>query len=262
MGKQILTAVLVMSIGTGCGNSNYSTVPRDLSSPAGLTRGGGALPTCTGASDCVAGPVVCSAEDRTALVAPTVLTDVAGGISSDGRGPYIQRIDGVRNSTVVYEAGLSMAKHRKSVRKPRGYSVNLNNPVAGGGGVPLGIVTDSSDMNIEAEWYRFGDARQSLHKLAIGETVRADQVSVSFHVNGRFHVLQMGPQGYGHCLEASTQVHGRGTSLGSIYRASATKWVIDLPQGSVGRLFDLYHTTRYAVDKGLYYTQLHYEIGN
>jgi hypothetical protein len=40
------------------------------------------------------------------------------------------------------------------------------------------------------------------------------------------------------------------------------KWVIDLPAGSVGRLFDLYNTTQYAVDKGLYYTQLHYEIGN
>jgi len=261
MGKPILTAIVVMSMSIGCSNSDYSTLPIDLSSPSRLARGSG-LPTCSGASDCVAGPVVCSAEDGTALIAPTTITDAADGVSSDGRGPYIQRIDGVRHSTVVYVAGLSMAKHRKSVKNPRRYSVNLNNPVAGGGGVPLGIITDSSDMNIEAQWYRFGDARQSLHKLAIGQTVRADQVSVSFHVNGRFHVLQMGPQAYGHCLAASTQVHGTGTSLGTIYRASATKWVIDLPPGSVGRLFDLYNTTRYAVDRGLYYTQLHYEIGS
>jgi hypothetical protein len=47
-----------------------------------------------------------------------------------------------------------------------------------------------------------------------------------------------------------------------IKRASATKWVIDLPAGSVGRLFDLYNTDQFAVDKGLYYTQLHLEMGN
>jgi hypothetical protein len=38
-------------------------------------------------------------------------------------------------------------------------------------------------------------------------------------------------------------------------------WVMDLPAGSVGRLFDLSSTTQYAVDKGLYYLRLHYEIG-
>ncbi len=89
----------------------------------------------------------------------------------------------------------------------------------------------------------------------------ADQIDVTFHVNGRFHVLQMGPQAYGHCHAAPTAVTGNATSSGTIYRASATKWVIDLPAGSVGRLFDLYNTDQYAVDKGLYYTQLHFEIG-
>jgi hypothetical protein len=72
-----------------------------------------------------------------------------------------------------------------------------------------------------------------------------------------------GPQPNGHCHNSGTTlVNGTGTSAGTIYRASATKWAIDLPAGSVGRLFDLYNTTEYASDKGLYYTQLHYEIGN
>jgi hypothetical protein len=55
-------------------------------------------------------------------------------------------------------------------------------------------------------------------------------------------------------------VFGTGTSSGTIYRASATKWVIDLP-GSVG-VSSISNTDEYAVDKGLYDTQLHYEIGN
>jgi hypothetical protein len=95
----------------------------------------------------------------------------------------------------------------------------------------------------------------------VGQTVIANQIDVGFHINGRYHVLQMGPQPYGHCHAGTTLVHGTGTSSGTIYRASATKWMIDLPAGSVGRLFDLYNTTYYAVDKGTYYTQLRYEIG-
>jgi hypothetical protein len=137
----------------------------------------------------------------------------------------------------------------------------LNDPVPGAGGVPLGTITDGSDINIETQWYRVGDTRQNLHDIPVGQTVTANQMNVTFHINGRFHILQMGPQAYGHCHSLPTAVFGTGTSSGTIYRASETKWAIDLPAGSVGRLFDLYNTDQYAVDKGLYYAQLHYEIG-
>lgn len=227
-----------------------------------MTRGGGTLPVCNGASDCAAGPVICIAEDNTAAVAPTTVADNPNGLSSDGRGPYVQGTDGVQNSIIIYVAGLSLDKASKSVKNPRKYSVNLNNPVPGRGGVALGTVTDGSDINLETQWYRVGDARQNLHDIPVGQTVTANQMNVTFHLNGRFHILQMGPQPYGHCHAAPTAVFGTGTTAGTIYRASATKWVIDLPQGSVGRLFDLYNTDQYAVDKGLYYMQVHYEIGN
>lgn len=267
MSKQVLTALLALSGSIGCGKSSvapdYPTAPRDLSLTPVFAHGGGGskLPTCSGASDCAAGPVICTGEDGTATVAPTVITDYTNGLSSDGRGPYIQGTDGVGYSVVLYVATLSFDKSSKSVKSPRKYAVNLNNPVPGGGGAPLGIVTDGSDNNIEAQWHRVGDTRQNLHDIAVGQTVTADQIDVTFHVNGRFHILQMGPQPYGHCHSAPTAVFGTGTSSGTIYRASATKWVIDLPAGSVGRLFDLYNTDQYAVDKGLYYTQLHFEIG-
>jgi hypothetical protein len=151
---------------------------------------------------------------------------------------------------------------RDSIKNPRRYSVNLNHPVPGEGGVPLGIVTAGSYTNIEIQWYRVGDARQNLHNIAIGQTVPAGMMAVTFHIEGRFHVLQAGPLAYGHCHAAPTRVYGTGTSSGTIYRASATRWVMDLPVGSAARLFDLYNTDQYAVDKGLYYTDLHFEIGN
>jgi hypothetical protein len=267
MCKQFLTAFVALSVSIGCGNADfaplYPTAPSDPSLAHGLARGpGGKLPTCSGVSDCVAGPVACTGEDDTASVGPTVMTDYSSGVSSDGRGPYVQGTDGVRYSVVLYVAVLHLDQQKKSVKNPRKYTVNLNSPVPGGGGVPLGIITNGNDVNIEIQWYTAGNARQNLHNIPIGQTVTAEQIDVSFHVNGRFHVLQMGPQAYGHCHATQTQVRGTGTSSGTIYRASATKWVIDLPAGSVGRLFDLYNTTQYAVDKGLYFTQLHYEIGS
>ena len=229
---------------------------------AGMAHGGGGgLPTCSGTSDCAAGPIVCAGEDQTASIGPTVITNSSSGLSSDGRGAYNQATDGVRYSIVIYAAVLVLDRAEESVKNPRTYTVNLNNPVPGGGGVPLGIVTAGSNAAIEVQWYTANNARQNLHGIPIGQTVAAEMMDVTFHINGHFHVLQAGPAAYGHCHAAPTRVDGTGTSSGTIYRASATKWVLDLPAGSVGRLFDLYNTDEYAVDRGLYYTDLHVEIG-
>ena len=72
---------------------------------------------------------------------------------------------------------------------------------------------------------------------------------------------QMGPLPLGNCHAEANRVHGTGTSCGTIYRAGPTRWVMDLPAGAVGRLFDLSRTTENAVDKSLYYVRLHSEIG-
>lgn len=113
--------------------------------------------------------------------------------------------------------------------------MNLNNPVPGGGAVPLGIVTIRGDNLLYTSWERVGNLARSLLNIPVGQTVPAGQINVSFHLNGRFHVLQMGPQPLGHCHQGtdSTRVHGAGTSAGTIHRASQSKWVVDLPAGSL-----------------------------
>lgn len=219
------------------------------------------LPICVGLGNCGAGPLICTGEDQTTSVGPTVITDSPSGLSSDGRGAYEQRTDGVRYSVVRAFVSVSLDTAREGVENSRHYSVNLSNPVPGGGGVPLGIVTAASNANIEVQWRRVGNTRQNLHSIPIGQTVTADMMDVTFHVQGRFHVLQAGPAPWGHCHATPTRVDGTGTTSGTIHRASATKWVIDLPAGSVGRLFDLHNTAQFAVNRGLYYTDLHFEIG-
>ena len=224
-------------------------------------QSGGSLPTCSGWSNCNPGRSVCTGANRRSYEGPTVVSDFADGVSSDGRGPYVKGTDGVQWSIVVGNAGLSLRADEDSIKKPRTFTVNLNNPVPGGGGIPLGIFTSGNDDHLYAAWKRVGNAIPSLHDLPVGDTVPAAQMNVSVHIDGRFHILQMGPLPLGNCHTDANRVNGAGTSSGTIYRESQTKWVIDLPAGSVGRLFDLHNTTEYAVDKGLYYLRLHYEIG-
>lgn len=146
---------------------------------------------------------------------------------------------------------------------PRTFSLDLSHPVAGGGGLPFGRVTVSGDNRLYTSWQRVGTLARSPLSIPVGGTVAAGQINVSFHLDGRFHILQMGPQPLGHCHErADTRVHGAGTTSGTIHRSSPSRWVVDLPPGSVGRLFDASHTVRHAVDKGLYRISLHYELAD
>lgn len=205
--------------------------------------------------------VVCRWSNETQSFGPVVLSDFSDGVSSDGRGPYIQETDGVVTSAVNIGAWLTMFSFNGDTTNQRRFTVNLNNPVPGGGGVPLGTIRAGNGTGLLAEWHRVGNATQNLHAIPLGQTVTAAQMNVVFHLNGRLHVLQMGPQPNGHChFGGRTLVHGAGTSSGTIYRASQTKWMMDLPAGSVGRLFDVSNTTEQAVDRGLYYLRLHYEI--
>ncbi len=233
-----------------------------LASAAPTGAQAGPPPACSGWSDCNPGRAVCTFESFPPYFGSTIISDASDGLSSDGRGPYVTGTDGVRYSFVVQgHLSLSFAGPAGG-GGPRTLTLNLNNPVPGSGAVPLGIVTVRGDNLLYTSWERVGNLAKSLLNIPVGQTVPAGQINVSFHLNGRFHVLQMGPQPLGHCHRGadSTRVHGAGTTSGTIHRASHSEWVVDLPAGSVGRLFDASHTVQHAVDKGLYRVRLHYEI--
>lgn len=228
---------------------------------ARLAPGGRPSPACIGASDCALDSLVCTFPDTTASLGPTVISDFSDGVSSDGRGPYVEGTDGVRGSSVAGHAGLGFIANTPSIKNPRKFIVNLNHPVPGGGGAPLGVITTDGIAALHAQWYRLGTAVQNLHSIPVGQTVTAAQMNVSFFIDGRWHILQMGPQPNGHCHSGINLVNGAGTSSGTIHRTSQTKWVMELPSGSLGRLFDAQDDNDHAVDKGLYYVHLRYAIG-
>jgi hypothetical protein len=193
-------------------------------------------------------------------IGPVVVSDFTDGVSSDGRGPYVKGKDGVVDARAGTEGALTFY-WRGTLENPRALTVNLNKPVPGGGGVPLGIAASGDSSGLITQRGMIGDTVQNLTDIAVGRTDTAAMMSITFHVNGRRHLLQIGPQANGHCMGATNLVHGKGTSSGTINRASQTKWVMDVPVGSVGRLFDIGDSWEHAVDKGLYYVHLHYEIG-
>jgi len=241
-----------------------TSMPRVTDAQGGAGSGG--LPMCTGWSDCNDGRSFCTsnANPTAALGMPVVIADFADGVSSDGRGQYVEQFRqlpfGKMSNAVQSSAGIHLGSPPDTTKNPRTLTVNLNRPVPGVG-VPLGIITDGDDNGVYTQMLGVGDTIPNFNDIPVGQTVTAGMMTVLFHINGRFHLLQMGPQAFGHCHIPATLVNGRGTSSGTILRASPRKWVMDLPAGSIGRLFDLSHKTENAVDKGLYYVHLHYEVG-
>jgi hypothetical protein len=86
------------------------------------------------------------------------------------------------------------------------------------------------------------------------------QIDLDLYIGGVMHVLQMGPQPYGHCQSSGTAIYGDGTTMGTVAHPDADQWVVDLPPGSVGRLFENRTGDPRAVDRELYYVSLHFVV--
>jgi len=156
----------------------------------------------------------------------------------------------------------------------RSFNVDLHHPVAGDIGVPLGVIKagdawpgpfmpDGSSYGVEISfiWVN-GDTTEFAGDIPVGATVRAGVgIGLDFYVNGVAHVLQTGPGAWGgFCSADGSAAHGDGTTTGTISHPTATSWVVDLPPGSVGRLWDISREVKGAVNRGLYYVSLHLTI--
>ena len=190
------------------------------------------------------------------------LLDSPYSVTSDGLGPYIAGpLNGHLRINVSRVASLEFAADPADGSVVRSVKVDLNHPVPGDIGVPLGVVTSNRNMEFAAQWYTDSNhVTHGLRDIPIGTTVNAEQVDIGVYIDGVFHILQMGPQRYGHCGSDGSATFGDGTTRATIHRAGETEWVVDLPPGSIGRLFDIHLSAPNAINKGLYYVSLHYVI--
>jgi len=124
-----------------------------------------------------------------------------------------------------------------------------------------GVALERQFFETEAQWMTGPDqAMRSLLDIPVGMTIAADQVEVNFMLDGAVHVLQVGPQSAGHCYSDPTTIHGAGTSRGTIRREAENRWVVDVPAGSIARLFDRHLGDPNAISRGRYYVSLHYTV--
>jgi hypothetical protein len=211
---------------------------------------------------CDSGPWSCRASSPgTARTGQLTLTDGPNSVRSDGRGLYK---NGVDNARVVIG---TVANLEFFVQSPapgsslRSVAIDLDHPVPGDIGSKLGVIIADTNLELTTQWYTGADSTQhNLLDIPIGTTVQAQQMNVAFHINGVPHALQMGPQPLGHCGGDGSAMYGDGTSSGTIAHPTAGRWIIDLPVGSIGRLFDIHLLEPNAVNKGLYYVSMRYVI--
>jgi hypothetical protein len=185
-------------------------------------------------------------------------------VTSDGSGPYthgtsnIQVVSAGRAGVMVLGGDPPAGTRRRAIR------VNLNQPVPGGGGIARGIVVDSTHLEVAAQWKAepYGDRRRAhvLADIPVGTTVEAAQLDVQFHIDGFVHALQVGPQPIGHCFSDAPAISGDGTSRATIAHPDEKTWIVDLPPGSIGRLYDVHLSYPHAVDRGLYRVALRFVI--
>jgi hypothetical protein len=194
--------------------------------------------------------------------ASLTLSDAPYAVISDGLGPYRNRGQGNVWVFAARPAVLMFGPPSGSGPQARSIRVDLNHPVPSDIGVPLGVVTDNRSLEMAAQWYTDSTTNlaHSILDIPIGATVFAEQTDVGFHLDGAYHVLQMGPMRYGHCLSDGSALDGAGTTRATIHRTTEHEWVVDLPPGSIGRLFDVHLRAPNAINKGLYYVSLHYVV--
>jgi hypothetical protein len=205
--------------------------------------------------DCASGVRTCRS---VAFGASTVATlnDAPFAIRSDGRGPYHQGESGVVASGVSFAAVI--VPHTPRDGSPaRGFVVDLSHPVPNGGGAPLGIVTSTGIGEVAVQWGEGNDRiTKNFLDLPVGSSDLTAQTDVEFSIDSVEHALQIGPQPIGHCFSDRPTVNGNGTSQARVTRVGAGRWVADLPNGSVARLWDVHLGYARAIDKGLYYVSL------
>ena len=144
------------------------------------------------------------------------LADSGYSVTSDGHGPYRA---GANVLAVFAARPVGMVLGAPPGDSARAIRVDLNRPVPGDIGKPLGVIQANRDLELSAQWYTEADyTSHTVLEIPVGTTVESKQIEVGFHIDGDYHVLQVGPQGYGHCHADGTAIHGAGTTPGTIRR--------------------------------------------
>jgi hypothetical protein len=197
-----------------------------------------------------------------------VLSDSGYSVTTDGRGPYRSGSDNV--SVGAGGVGIPIVLRENESRSPRTFWIDLDHPVPGDlsqrrGRVEVSVprqrpfVPAGTNYSLEiSALYMNSDTTKFTGDIPVGATMPAT-LFINFYLDGLLHVISAGPAGRGGeiCSTYGSSLYNAGTTVPTISHPTAASWVIDLPPGSIARLFDSHNEERNAVNRGLYYLSLH-----
>jgi hypothetical protein len=190
-------------------------------------------------------------------------------LRSDGRGPYVNEVDGVGAMLgAVLEARVPWTPWSQPRRESdRTIHIDLSDPVPGSGATRRGVVGDIfAGLTLYHHKDLVADSLFGPEDMAIGEEVKADRVELVFSVGtawNRLWALSFGTMPRGYCERAPTLQDLTETTPPILKRVSRTTWTVRLPQGSIGRLWSNIERADRTVPTlahGLYYSSGMFEI--
>lgn len=183
------------------------------------------------------------------------ITSVAPSLSltDDGKGTYSDAVDHV-DTFIKHRLMLRMSDQLWSPKTTaRSLVVDLSHPVPGSGSASLGVLPTGTLFG--SYWYQDANGMvRTVHAIPRDTTVLSDRTDVMLTVQGKNHQLTMGRWSGPYC-DAEPGVGGAGTSQARITRSGQEDYTVEVPGGSIARLWDI--SGRKPVDKGLYYFGLH-----
>lgn len=178
-------------------------------------------------------------------------------VTNDARGPYLDRRDSARTNV---RAALNLLPTSPTVDPAlarRSLRIDLTHP-ADTTARSLGIINDPfAQLHAWGTTLARSGVEPTIQYFPVGSTAKSALTHVNFTYQGRYYLLQLGPEALGDgCNRGGTAVYGAGTTAATVSRPRYDRYVVDAPPGSIGRLFDVTNKLAAAVNKGLYLTSL------
>ncbi|HUQ19642.1 MAG TPA: hypothetical protein VM099_08515 [Gemmatimonadaceae bacterium] len=172
----------------------------------------------------------------------------------DGKAAYTEGSD---SSLVYVRAAVTLNATAPKVRSSaarRFLRIDMSHPVDSR--TPsLGVIDDHyADFHAWGPTLARRGVEPVIQYVRVGSTWKSALAHIDFTYGGRYYLLQLGPEALGEgCNKGGTALFGTGTTAVTMSRPQHNVYIVDAPQGSIGRLFDITNKLAGALDKGLYY---------
>lgn len=240
LGPALILAVLIVNVPA-----------TEAQQPAGTTA-----PTCRFMDECFA-EWSCRLPPGVPRLPASATLAAGRSISGDLKGPYVEGRDSgnayVRAALNIYTTAPSVA----ATHAVRSLRIDLSHP-ADSIAASLGIIEDHfADFHAWGPTLAREGVEPTIQYLPVGLAVESALVHIDFTYQGRYYLLQLGPEALGEgCNQGGSALYGTGTTAAMVSRPRYNRYIVDAPVGSIGRLFDITNKLAGAVNKGLYYTSL------